>query len=147
MDGQGPSNQSAGRRIVLSLATALMMLIGGIVFVFLASDNGELQLPQIDWNQVDVLRYVGYFLVVDGLLSFFGGLIYLATKPQRILESPKAAQLKETLDRNLSLQSNQEAEKALHDLQKSAYTRGLVFMISGLVSLVIAGAILSGLFG
>lgn len=147
MNEQRPPNQSAGQRVVLSLALAMVMFIGGIVFFVLASGDGGVQLPQINLNQGNMLRYVGYFLLAEGLLSFFGGLIYLATKPQRALDSPEAADLHKTLDENLSLKSNREAEKALQDLRKGAVQRGAAFMISGLISLVLAGAILSGLFG
>jgi len=147
MDEYRSPNDGQAPRFMLAFAVFITLFVGAIGVFLIPIAEGGINMPEIDLETGTLLRYLGYFLVVDGLVSFFGGAIYLANKFPRVLDSPEAAALQERIRANLSLQATQEAEQGLRSLQKKVWQRGLVFISVGLVSLIAAAALLSGLLG
>jgi hypothetical protein len=135
-----PSPQRRGT----SLAVFIMLVVAGLGFLLVPFTEGGIDLPDFDLGDGAVLRVLAYFLLVDGLLSFFGGLVYITTRVPRVLESPQAEALREELRANLSMRSTEQAERALQDLPRRVWRRGLIFVVAGLVSLAVAAALLTG---
>ena len=119
------------------------MLLGCAIFFVFAADSGSTNI-NIDIDAASWPVLVGWFLVADGLLSFMGGLIYLMVKVPRLGTDGAVAELRSRERANLSAVDNRAAEDAIQALYARTWRRGVIFMVSGGVSLVVAILILNG---
>jgi hypothetical protein len=141
MNSPNPNPQT-GRRIALSAGLAVVLLACG-VFALFAFDSDSVNI-NIDIDDASWPWLIGWFLLADGLLSFFGGLLYIAIKIPRLQKDPQIAALQAQERANLSATENRAAEERIQALYARAWRLGLTFMAAGGVSLVFAILLLKG---
>lgn len=136
------NNPQSGRRIALSAGLAISLLSCAIFFL-MAADSGTANI-NIDIDSASWPWVIGWFLAADGLLSFFGGLFYLAFKIPRLSNDPSIAELHRIVRANQSAIESEAATRAMQAARARVWRLGFVFMGAGAVSLVAAVLLLTG---